>query len=199
MLAASFYSLALYCLSSSITPGPNNLMLAASGANFGYRRTVPHMLGIMFGYALLMSIVAGGLGVAVAQSHAAQLALEIVGAGYMLYLAYRVATAAPPDTSKSTRERPFSFLQAALFQWVNPKGWIGAIGAVGAYSGIGGTPTQTIVILTSAFFISTGLSVQVWTLIGTAAATFLTSRHALRVFNWTMAAALVASIALLVI
>jgi len=199
MLAASFFSLALYCLSSSITPGPNNLMLAASGANFGFRRTIPHMLGVVLGYALMMAIIASGLGIAVASSHPAQLTLEVCGATYMLYLAYRVATAAPPDTSKSSREHPLSFIQAALFQWVNPKGWIGAVGAVATYSGIGGTSSATIIIITSSFFVSTGISVQIWVLIGTAAARFLTSRHALRVFNWTMAAALVASIALLAV
>jgi len=113
-------ALAAFAFVSSITPGPNNLMLLASGVNFGFRRTVPHMLGIGIGFTLMVVLVGLGLAGVFTAWPPARPALRIAATGYMLWLAWKIANAAPPESAK-TSARPLTFLQAAAFQWVNPK------------------------------------------------------------------------------
>lgn len=127
-------ALATFAFASSITPGPNNLMLMASGTNFGFLRTVPHMLGVALGFALMVLLVGLGLGTVFAAVPGAMLALKVVSAVYLLYLAWRIARSAPPRLDgEDSGARPFGFLQAAAFQWVNPKGWTMALTAVAVY------------------------------------------------------------------
>src|SRR5262245_30490319 len=133
MTIEQIFALALFAFATSITPGPNNTMVLASGANFGLRATVPHLIGIDLGFALM--VVAVGLGlaslfVALPFLHAV---LKYAGAAYLLYLAWRIASAGAPKVGE-TAGRPMTFLQAALFQWLNPKGWMSAIGAVATYT-----------------------------------------------------------------
>lgn len=117
--------LASFSLVGSITPGPNNLMLAASGANFGWRRTGPHLFGVILGFLLMLAIVAVGLGAVIREVPMLHDGLRIAGGLYLLYLAWRVATAAP--TAASGRGTPLGFVEAALFQWLNPKAWAMAL------------------------------------------------------------------------
>ncbi|MEM8977490.1 MAG: LysE family translocator, partial [Pseudomonadota bacterium] len=131
-------ALAAFALVTSITPGPNNLMLMASGANYGFHRTIPHMLGIGLGFVLMVMLV--GLGV-IQVFDAYPLAytlLKIVSMAYLLYLAWKIATSSPPSEAGETG-RPITFLQAALFQWINPKAWAMALTAISVY-----TPSQTL-------------------------------------------------------
>lgn len=113
-------ALITFAFVSSITPGPNNLMLMASGANFGLRRTVPHMLGISLGHAFMVTLVGVFLLRIFVAYPIMNLILNVLSVAYMLWLAWKIATAVPPDAKKVTGT-PLTFLQAAAFQWVNPK------------------------------------------------------------------------------
>jgi threonine/homoserine/homoserine lactone efflux protein len=177
---------------TSVTPGPNNLMLMASGANFGFRRTVPHMLGVALGFVLMAFLVGLGLAGLFQTYPAAVTALEIAGVLYMLWLAWKIAHAAPP-AERAAEGRPMTFLQAAAFQWVNPKAWAMALTAVTLYA-----PDRSLgaVLLVAAIFGAINLpSVGVWALAGQGLRRVLTSRRRLVAFNWTMAALLVLSLA----
>lgn len=185
-------ALALYAFATSITPGPNNLMLMASGANFGLRRSVPHMLGIGIGFAAMILLVGAGLmGVFVAYpvTHDILLALSLL---YLLWLAWKTATAAAPKASERSA-RPLTFLQAAAFQWVNPKAWAMALTAVTAYAP---DRSMTAVALVALVFGAINLPcVSSWTLLGQHMRAALTTPARLRAFNGTMAALLVLSMA----
>ncbi len=128
---------------ASATPGPNNLMLVASGANHGVRRTVPHMLGIAFGFALLVFLTGLGLARLLAALPLLEKVLGLLAFGFILHLAWRIATAPPPAPDAALegrggpkgvlRQRPLRFLEALAFQWVNPKGWAMALAALTTY------------------------------------------------------------------
>ncbi|MGO4841915.1 LysE family translocator, partial [Rhizobiaceae sp. 2RAB30] len=112
---------------TSVTPGPNNLMLLASGVNFGFQRTVPHMLGIGAGFLVLLLSIGLGLGALLSAYPALHLALKFAGGAYLLYLAWRIAMSRSLSDSRGEKARPMSFLEAAAFQWVNPKAWMIAL------------------------------------------------------------------------
>jgi hypothetical protein len=122
-----FLALFVFAFVMSFTPGPNNILLAASGVNFGFARTVPHMLGVTIGFAILILACSAGVGVVFAAVPGFQLALKIAGAAYMLWLAFKVATARLSGEEGRALGRPFSFLQAVAFQWINPKAVIAAL------------------------------------------------------------------------
>ncbi|MDU9004940.1 LysE family translocator [Sedimentitalea todarodis] len=186
-----FLALALFAFVSSITPGPNNLMLMTSGANFGFRRTIPHMLGVGLGFVLMILLLGAGLVRLFDAYPVAYDLLKAISVVYLLFLAYKIATAAPVSKSADVG-KPMTFLQAAAFQWVNPKAWAMALTAISAY-----TPSQSFgsVLLVGAVFGAINLpSVGSWTLLGQQLARILTNRTRLVAFNWTMAALLVASL-----
>jgi threonine/homoserine/homoserine lactone efflux protein len=185
-------ALLLFAFVTSITPGPNNLMLLASGVNFGFVRTIPHMLGIGGGFLSLLLAVGLGLGAALAAYPALDTALKIAGAAYMLYLAWRIGSSRSL-ADKSAGARPMTFLEAAAFQWVNPKAWAMAASAVAAYT----SPAQPLlsVLLVAAAFVAVNLpSVSVWAGFGVALRQFLSDPTRLKWFNIAMAMLLVASI-----
>jgi threonine/homoserine/homoserine lactone efflux protein len=176
---------------TSVTPGPNNMMLLASGANFGFRRTIPHMLGISIGHLVMTVIVGLGLAGIVHQEPRILVALKWVSVAYLLWLAWHLANAAAPE-GKGASGRPMTFLGAAAFQWVNPKAWTMSLGAVAAYAP---EATPVNVAIVAAVFAAVNLpSVSVWTVAGEQVRRFLTSPARLRAFNWTMAGLLVLSL-----
>jgi threonine/homoserine/homoserine lactone efflux protein len=187
--------LATFSLVSSITPGPNNLMLMASGANFGFRRTIPHMLGVALGFTLMVLLVGVGLLGLFDAWPVSYTILKVASVGYLLYLAGRIATAAAPGArpgDEAPAGRPFTFLQAAAFQWVNPKAWTMALTALSVYS-----PTQSLaaVSLVAAVFGTINLPcISLWTLLGQQLRSLLNSSRRLVIFNITMAILLVASL-----
>lgn len=186
-----FAALAAFAFVSSITPGPNNLMLMASGANFGFRRSIPHMLGIGIGFVVMVVLVGLGLAQVFDRFPVAHLVLKAVSVVYLLWLAYKIATAVPA-TPGSGRGRPMTFLQAAAFQWVNPKAWAMALTAVTVYSP--GTEVWAVVLVALIFGAINLPSVSTWTLLGQAMARLLQQPRHLRLFNWTMAGLLIASL-----
>jgi threonine/homoserine/homoserine lactone efflux protein len=184
-------ALAGFCIASSITPGPNNLMLMASGANFGFLRTIPHMLGVGLGFVLMVILVGIGLAQIFDSYPIAHTILKIVSVIYMLYLAWKIATAAPATKGDQTGT-PMTFLQAASFQWVNPKAWTMAITAVTVY-----TPDTALVsiLIVAAVFGAINLPcVSLWTVLGQQMARILTNTARLRAFNISMAVLLIASL-----
>lgn len=183
-------ALAGFAFVTSATPGPNNMMLMASGANFGVRRTVPHMLGVAWGFALMIVLVGLGIDRLIASNPALETALKWISLAYMLWLAWKIANAAPPQQAEVTAQsRPFTFLQAAAFQWVNPKAWAMALGALSAYAaGVGG-----VLVVGAVFAVINLSSVSIWVISGQGLRRLLTTPARLRLFNVTMAMLLVAS------
>ena len=177
---------------SSITPGPNNLMLMASGANYGIRRSLPHMMGVGIGFVFMVLMVGIGLVQIFESVSWSYLALKIISAIYLLYLAGRIATAAAPGEGEAESGKPFTFWQAAAFQWVNPKAWTMALTAVTVYA-----PSQSLLAvgLVAAVFGSINLPcISLWTAMGEQLRVVLTNPRRLRAFNVTMALLLVASL-----
>jgi threonine/homoserine/homoserine lactone efflux protein len=176
---------------TSITPGPNNMMLLASGVNFGFRRTVPHMLGISLGHALMVFLVGLGLAGVFTAWPPALLALKAASVAYMLWLAWKIAHADRPGAGRA-RPQPMTFLQAVAFQWVNPKAWAMALGAVSAYVA---EPSPLAYAAVAGAFACVNLpSVAVWAGAGQAVRRWLEGPGRLRAFNWGMAGLLVLSL-----
>lgn len=182
-----------FALVMSITPGPNNAMLLASGVNFGFRRTMPHMLGITCGCMVMMIAIALGLGQIFTRFPMLYSAMEIVSVAYLLYLAWKIAASRGLSVD-AANERPMTFFQAAAFQWVNPKAWMMALTGVTAFH-LNDNLIVNALLLTAAFAVVNLPSITVWAAFGLAVRRFLTSPGVLRAFNWTMAALLIASIA----
>ncbi|WP_137701104.1 LysE family translocator [Marimonas lutisalis] len=184
-------ALALFAFVSSITPGPNNLMLMASGANFGFRRTIPHMLGIGIGFTVMVVLVGVGLIRVFDAWPVGHVILTVFSVSYLLWLAWMIAHAAPPE-ARDGGGKPLSFLQAALFQWVNPKAWSMALTAVSLYA-----PERSLAAigLVAVVFGAINLpTVSTWTVLGQQMRRVLTNPARLRAFNWTMAVLLVATL-----
>ncbi|GGH36683.1 Threonine/homoserine/homoserine lactone efflux protein [Cribrihabitans marinus] len=181
----------LFAFVSSITPGPNNLMLLASGANFGFRRSIPHMLGIGLGFVFMVLMVGVGL-IQIFDAYPLSYSVLKVGSvAYLLFLAWKIANAAPAR-GNTARGTPMTFLQAAAFQWVNPKAWAMALTAISAYA-----PGQTLAAIAAVAIVFGAInlpSVSTWTLLGQQMARLLTNPRRLALFNWTMALLLVASL-----
>ncbi|MGO4917209.1 LysE family translocator [Pseudogemmobacter sp. W21_MBD1_M6] len=187
-------ALTAFAFVSSITPGPNNLMLMASGANFGLRRTLPHMMGVGLGFVLMIVLVGAGLMQVFDLYPVAHVILKTASVIYLVYLAYRIATAGPPRVKDAGAEgKPLSFLQAAAFQWVNPKAWTMALTAISVYTA---APHHLMDIVGVAliFGIVNLPSVGCWAYLGQQMSRFLTSPARLRAFNVTAAVLLVASL-----
>ena len=179
-----------FALVSSITPGPNNLMLMASGANFGLRRTVPHMLGVVAGHSFMIAVVGLGLVGLFEAFPVLHMALTAVSVLYLLWLAWKIAHAAPKEGTAGAR--PLTFWQAAAFQWVNPKAWFMAITAITVYAG--GASPWGVLAVSLAFALTNLPSITVWAALGQGMRRLLTDPARLRLFNWTMAALLVLSL-----
>ncbi|WP_261817965.1 LysE family translocator [Vibrio gallicus] len=182
-------ALLLFALVSTATPGPNNIMLMSSGANVGFKKTIPHMLGITIGFAVMLILVGVGLISvfnAYPQSHTI---LKYVSLGYLLYLAAKIAT-----SGKAKEQRSFtamSFLGAASFQWVNPKGWSMALTAIALFSATGSW--RELLVISGIFTLANIPSVTLWTLAGTQLQRWLTTSIRIRSFNIGMASLLLLS------
>lgn len=186
-----FLALVGFAFVGSVTPGPNNLMLMASGANFGLRRTLPHMLGVSLGHAGMVFLLGAGLAQVFVIWPQAHLVLKLAATVYMLWLAWKIAHAAPPE-GETTRGVPFTFWQAAAFQWVNPKAWAIGLTAVTVYA-----PDATLAaigMVTGVFAAVNLPSVSCWAMMGVQIRRLLSRPARLRAFNVVMAALLVASL-----
>jgi threonine/homoserine/homoserine lactone efflux protein len=168
-------------------------MVLASGVNYGYRATLPHIFGINIGFSLMMFLMALGLGAVFLAEPRLQLALKVVGVAYMLWLAWKIATAAGVGEGE-TRGRPMTFLEGAGFQWVNVKAWMMIMGAISVYAPSGYSPLEKALYLSLVMLVAGSPPTHVWTLFGVGIRRFLDNPKALRAFNVTMALLLVASL-----
>jgi threonine/homoserine/homoserine lactone efflux protein len=185
-------ALCVFTFVSSVTPGPNNVMLLASGLNFGAKRTVPHLFGVNNGFLLMTLCIGLGLGQVFALAPALYTVMKVAGLIYMLWLAWNVANSGPIREG-SAQGRPMTFMEAALFQWVNPKAWIMAISATASYSDPANFITSVIIIVV--LFGLTGLPASaIWVFAGVGLRRFLNDPLRLRIVNIGMALLLVASL-----
>jgi threonine/homoserine/homoserine lactone efflux protein len=189
----SVLPMAMFALAAACTPGPNNIMLTASGVNFGFSRSLPHLLGVIVGYGAVLVAAGSGLGLFFTAYPGAQLALKIAGASYMIWLAWKVANNRPEKSCSSARPRPLTFLQAAAFQWVNPKGVVMALSATAIFVHPSSLASDMSVMF-PVFLMATVISVLFWTGFGSLLSQALQDPRKARIFNIVMALLLVASI-----
>ena len=176
----------------AFTPGPNNAMLASSGARFGLARTLPHVGGVTLGFPVMIFLVGLGLASILLASPLLQLAMKSVSCAYLLWMAFQIARS---DSTKesSGRGKPLTFLQAAAFQWINPKAWLMAVGAISAYTTAGGRLYWEVAIIAAVSLVVSIFSTLTWAAFGAGIRRWLRSATALRCFNIAMALSLVAS------
>ncbi|WP_105415737.1 MULTISPECIES: LysE family translocator [Neorhizobium] len=192
MSLETFLALVLFAFTTSITPGPNNMMLFASGVNFGFARTIPHMLGIGAGFLSLLIAVGLGLGALLHSVPVVYTALKFAGGAYLLWVAWKIGTSRSLSDGK-TGAQPMTFIGAAAFQWVNPKAWVMAVTAMATYT----NPEYylpTVMLVGLAFAAVNVPSVSTWAGFGSALREWLSVPARLKWFNITMALLLVASL-----
>ena len=184
--------LVIFAFVSSITPGPNNLMLMASGANFGFRRTVPHMLGVGLGFSFMVLLIGLGMAEIFERFPQSYTVLKVVSVVYMLWLAWKIATAGEPGKDGASTGNPLTFLQAAAFQWVNPKAWTMGLTAVTIYSL--GHDLYAALLVAIVFGAVNLPCVSLWIVLGQQIKQFLTNQRRLASFNLSMALLLILSL-----
>jgi threonine/homoserine/homoserine lactone efflux protein len=185
----TFVALFVYAVVTSVTPGPNNFMLLASGVNFGFWRTIPHMCGIGFGFFTLLIGVGAGLGAVLAAFPQLHLLLKIAGGAYLLYLAWKIATSRTLAKHGEARAHPMTFVEASLFQWVNPKAWVMAVTAMALYADPA-RPVWSMFLVSLVFALTNFPCVSLWAGFGVALRGFLADPVRLKWFNIAMGVAL---------
>jgi threonine/homoserine/homoserine lactone efflux protein len=182
--------LSTYSLVMSVTPGPNNLLLTASGANFGYRRTLPHIFGVGVGHAVQVALTCLGLGVLFQAFPLLHTVLKVAGTVYLLYLAWKLVGS---SIGSAAAVRPLSFWNAAAFQFVNPKAWVKAVTVATVFMPVGIEPWLGSLIVALIVLLINFPSVSLWALFGVAIKRYLTNERRRLGFNITMATLLVAT------
>lgn len=189
-----FGALVMFAAVMSFTPGPNNLMVLASGVHFGLRRTLPHLSGISAGVAALLLAVGFGLHEVLLRWPAIFTAVKYVGAAYLLWLAFQIARSGPiGEAGAEGKARPMSFIEAAAFQWINPKAWVMGVGAMATYT-VEAHYALTVVVIAATFAAICFPATGIWTVFGVGLRRFLADPRMARAFNLAMAALLVASL-----
>jgi threonine/homoserine/homoserine lactone efflux protein len=177
----------------AFTPGPNNVMVLSSGLTYGFRRSLPHIAGIAIGVSFMVAAMGVGLGAIFIAYPVLQIVLKYAGIAYLIYLAFVIALSGSVARGQDNQRGPLTFWAAVLFQWVNVKGWVMAIGIITAYSAIAGFPWN-IAIQAALMFVMAGLSSLVWAFFGSSLRRILTSPRVVRTFNIIMALLLLASL-----
>jgi threonine/homoserine/homoserine lactone efflux protein len=188
------WALAAFAFVAAITPGPNNLMLMTSGVKYGFGRTLPHLAGVILGFAIMVALVGLGLDVILQRYPQILPVMRVVGSIYMVWLALTIALA-KPISEIEPGGRPIGFFAAAGFQWVNPKAWVMALSALATYAGVVDGYTGSVLLIAVLSGLITIPCSSAWTLFGASLSRLLKDPRVARPFNWTMAALLVASIA----
>jgi threonine/homoserine/homoserine lactone efflux protein len=190
----TFIAVLIFSVVMGFTPGPNNVMLASSGATHGVRRTWPHLMGVALGFPAMILVIGLGLASILLASSRLQLGMKIVSSLYLLWLAFQIARSSSVGGG-ATKARPLTFFQAAAFQWVNPKAWLIAVGAISAYTaGVGAHLYLQVAIIAMMSVAVSFSSSLTWAVCGAAIGRWLRSPLALRLFNFLMAGLLLASV-----
>lgn len=188
-------SISTFALSTTLTPGPNNVMLLSSGLTFGYKRTIPHIIGIVVGFPFMILLVGLGLGIIFEKFPYILKILKIVGMLYLFWMAFKIANNHSTfDIKEDKDSKPFNFLQAASFQWVNPKAWVMSMTAISIFVTSKEEPIEQVIIISAIFMISAIFSCNLWTLGGLALKTIIKEDSSVIWFNRIMAILLVASV-----
>ncbi len=195
-----FLPLLTLCMIQSGTPGPNNIMLTASGKNFGFIKTIPHMLGVVLGYLTLLTVLSLGLITIFDQYPTVQEILKYIGACYLLYLAYRIYSS--DNESDSSKSRPLTFIEVTLFQYVNPKGIMMGITTISIYTDFYqyefiDSYIEGMMFIFLSYTIVNAIAVVGWTAVGVSLDSFIKSTKAIKRFNTIMAILLVLTIGLI--
>jgi threonine/homoserine/homoserine lactone efflux protein len=193
MSQSLFYAFLAFMTVMYFTPGPNNIMLLSSGLTYGFRRTIPHIAGIVIGFAFMVAAVGLGLGTVFLSYPILQSILKYGGAVYLIYLAAAIAMSGPTRPGEEGARGPMTFWGAAMFQWINAKGWVIVIGTITAYAAIAQFPLNIAIQTVISLLIGT-VSTVIWALFGTALRPVLTSERLVRAFNILMAVLLLASL-----
>jgi threonine/homoserine/homoserine lactone efflux protein len=188
-----FFAFVVFAAVMFITPGPNNIMLLSSGLNYGFRPTLPHIAGITIGFAFMVGVVGLGLGTIFIAYPVLQTILKYAGGAYLVYLAAAIAMSGPPAPGDRDRRGPMTFWGAALFQWINAKGWVMVIGTITAYAAIATFPYNIAIQVALSLILGT-VSCTAWAIFGSSLRPVLTAPRAIRVFNIAMAILLLASL-----
>lgn len=193
MSAEALLGLSVFAVATLFTPGPNNVMLMASGVNFGFARTLPHILGVTLGFALMIGLVAIGLGGVIAARPEIHGGMRVVAALYMLWLAWKIAGSGGGAEPGSAGARPLGFIGAAAFQWVNPKAWVIGVSAMALYT-IPERPFLSVWLISLVFAAVCLPSIAIWAGFGVSLRGFLSDPARLKWFNIAMGLLLVASL-----
>jgi threonine/homoserine/homoserine lactone efflux protein len=183
----------LFAISSSVTPGPNNITVMASGVNFGIRRSLPVFMGICVGFSVMLLLVGIGFGQIFEQMPSLHIFIKFFGTLYLIYLAYLIATANEISTSKA-QAKPLTFLNGALFQWLNAKAWVVATGAIAAFTTVGLDFYTQNIIIALVFLVISFPCVGIWLFFGSTLKSKLKSKNSMKVFNYSMSGLLVLSV-----
>jgi threonine/homoserine/homoserine lactone efflux protein len=188
-----YLAIFLFGLSAGITPGPNNIMLMASGMNFGIKKSIPHILGVCIGFPIMVILIGLGFSIVFEQYPILHEVIKILGLTYLLFLSWLIASASP-DKLEGKKSKPFTFLQAALFQWVNPKAWVIATSSISAYTTLTDDIYCQVLSIAAIFFFAAVISSSTWLVFGRGIKQVLQSPKQQRLFNISMALVLVASV-----
>jgi threonine/homoserine/homoserine lactone efflux protein len=188
-----FIAFVVFAAVMFFTPGPNNIMVLSSGLTYGFRRTLPHIAGITIGFAFMVGAVGLGFGTIFIAYPVLQTILKYAGAAYLIYLAAVIAMSKPVKSGQDNRRGPMTFWGAAIFQWVNVKGWVMVIGTITAYAGIASFPWNIVIQVVLSLLLG-AVSTATWALSGSSLRSFMTSPKVVRAFNIVMAVLLLASL-----
>lgn len=188
-----YLAIIIFAASTTVTPGPNNIMIMTSGLNHGVKNSIPHLLGICFGFPAMVMMVGLGFSVVFEMYPLLHEVIKILGVAYLLYLAWLIGSSSSSSLDAESA-KPFSFTQAALFQWVNPKAWVMATGAVSAYTSIASDIFSQVIFIALAFFIVAFPCVGIWLVFGVGLKKYLNSPKHQKIFNLSMALLLVSSV-----
>ena len=185
----------MFSFATSMTPGPNNIMMLSSGLNFGYKRTIPHILGVAFGFPIMVICVGMGINIIFKIFPLAYDVMKIIGFVYLIWMAWHIANSSVEiKDNEDENSKPFTFIQIALFQWINPKAWIMAVTAVSSFTVSSQDMFMQVVIIAFIYLLSGVISTNTWTLGGVFLKKLLKNKKVVKIFNISMAILLVASI-----
>ena len=188
-----YLAIILFAIATCVTPGPNNTMIMTSGLNYGIQRSLPHYLGIILGFPAMVIAVGLGLTSLFEKYAVLHLLLKAAGASYLTFLAWKIASAPVSDLSV-TEGKPFTFLQAAAFQWVNPKAWVLAVGATATYTVVGSDYSLQVLVIAIIFLIFGAPCIMLWLWFGASLKRLLQKPESVKYFNYAMATLLMLSL-----
>ncbi|HCI88439.1 MAG TPA: LysE family translocator [Gammaproteobacteria bacterium] len=188
-----YLTIILFAIATCVTPGPNNTMIMTSGLNYGIQRSLPHYLGIILGFPAMVVAVGLGLASLFEQYAVLHLLLKVAGASYLTFLAWKIASAPVSDLSV-TEGKPFTFLQAAAFQWVNPKAWVLAVGATAIYTVVGSDHSLQVLVIAIIFLVFGAPCIMLWLWFGASLKRLLQKPESVKYFNYAMATLLMLSL-----